>query len=84
MAFSLVGKLLDRKDYLKVAKNLNNFSFDRFRQGPRNDPNSPTYGLLSWAVTSPDTYYGDDNARSILGSMMAAVVLQDTCLNKKS
>ncbi|MDD3038015.1 hypothetical protein [Bacteroides sp.] len=83
MAFSLVGKLLDRKDYLKVAQNLNNFSFDRFRQGPRSDPNSPTYGLLSWAVTSPDTYYGDDNARSILGSMTAAAILQDTCLNKK-
>lgn len=83
MAFSLAGKLLGKKDYLEVARNLNNFSFGRFRQGPRNDPASPTFGLLSWAVTSPGVYYGDDNARSLLGSMTAAVILKDNEWNQK-
>jgi hypothetical protein len=83
MAFSLAGKLLGKDDYLRVAHNLNNFSFERFRQGTRNDPQSPTFGLLSWAVTNPGVYYGDDNARSILGSMTAAAILQDNEWNQK-
>lgn len=83
MAFSLAGKLLNEDNYLKVAHNLNNFSFDRFRQGARNDPENPNFGLLSWAVTSSGVYYGDDNARSVLGSIAAASILKDNQWNKK-
>lgn len=83
MSFSLAGKLLDNEDYLTVAHNLNNFSFERFRQGSRNDPKSPSFGLLSWSVTNPGVYYGDDNARSILGSITAATILNDNQWNRK-
>lgn len=83
MAFSLSGKLLGNDDFLKVARNLNNFSFDKFRDGPRNDPKSPSFGLLGWSSTHPYVYYGDDNARSILGSMTAAAILQDNQWNQK-
>lgn len=83
MAFSLAGKLLDRQDYLEVAHNLNDFSFDQFRQGARNNPASPSFGLLSWAVTHPGIYYGDDNARSVLGSLTSASILNDKQWNRK-
>jgi len=44
-------------------------------QGSRADPASPSYGLLSWGTLSPGVYYGDDNARSMLGTIAAAALL---------
>ena len=59
------------------------YSFKEFRDGPRNDPASPTYGLLGWAYTHKWVYYGDDNARSILGTILAAKVLGTDKWNQK-
>ena len=43
--------------------------------GPRSDPNNPAYGLIGWALDSPNNYWGDDNARALLG-MLAVSSLQ--------
>lgn len=83
MTFAVAGNLLGYENYMSVAFNLVNYAFDTFRDGPRNDPESPSYGLLSWAITTKDTYYGDDNARAILGMIMAADVLESTEWNRK-
>ncbi len=83
MTFAVAGNLLRYENYMSVASNLVNYAFDTFRDGPRNDPESPSYGLLSWAITTKDTYYGDDNARAILGMIMAADVLESTEWNRK-
>uniref|UniRef100_F4CEK0 Uncharacterized protein n=1 Tax=Sphingobacterium sp. (strain 21) TaxID=743722 RepID=F4CEK0_SPHS2 len=83
MAFAVAGNVLGNKKYLGIAASLNDFSFRQFRQGSRNNPESPSYGLLSWAVTNEGTYYGDDNARSVLGSITAASLLKDHRWNKK-
>ena len=83
MTFAVAGNLLGYENYMSVASNLVNYAFDTFRDGPRNDPESPSYGLLSWAITTKDTYYGDDNARAILGMIMAADVLESTEWNRK-
>lgn len=83
MAFALASKLSGNKEYLQVARNLNDYSFRVFRDGPRNDPNSPTFGLLGWSVTHPWVYYGDDNARSILGLLTSASILEDTGWNRE-
>ena len=83
MTFAVAGNLLEYENYMSVASNLVNYAFDTFRDGPRNDPESPSYGLLSWAITTKDTYYGDDNARAILGMIMAADVLESTEWNRK-
>ena len=74
MAFALAGKLLNKEDYYKVASHLVEHSLGEYRDGPRSDPKSPSYGLLGWALTHKGHYYQDDNARSILG-MLAAVSL---------
>lgn len=57
-----------------VATNLLNYVFKKsiLRGGNRNDPASPTYGLVGWSMTHPHIYYGDDNARVILGTIGAA------------
>ena len=83
MTFAITGLLLGNDRYKEIAANLTDFSFDHFRQGPRNDPSGPTYGLLSWAETHDHVYYGDDNARSILGSLLAANVLGEDRWNRR-
>lgn len=45
-------------------------------QGPRNDPNSPSYGLHGWATTCDHVYYGDDNARGVLSAIASAALLK--------
>lgn len=75
MAFAIAGEVLNNQEYKAVAERLSDYSFKEFQDGPRSDPNSPTYGLLGWAYTHKWVYYGDDNARSILGSILAGKVL---------
>jgi hypothetical protein len=43
--------------------------------GERADPASAQYGLLSWHNGAYDQYYGDDNAKAILGLLLAAAAL---------
>jgi hypothetical protein len=75
MAFAIAGELLGNQEYKAIAERLSDYSFKEFQDGPRSDPESPTYGLLGWAYTHKWVYYGDDNARSILGSILAGKVL---------
>jgi hypothetical protein len=47
-------------------------------KGPRGDPKHPAFGLVAWGSTSPlwlVANYGDDNARSLLGTLLAAACL---------
>jgi hypothetical protein len=64
-----------------VAAGLSDFIYTHsaFAQGPRADPESPSYGLLSWTTQPPadGVYYGDDNARSMLGTMAVAALLDE-------
>jgi hypothetical protein len=61
----------------RIAANLVEFNFSRSLQHPpQADPNSPTYGLLSW-TSSPGVYYGDDNATAMLGMTAAISLLED-------
>lgn len=77
MTFAIAGELLGDENYKRIASNLVDYSFDNFRDGPRDDPESPSYGLLGWSETHKWVYYGDDNARSILGVALAADLLGD-------
>ena len=79
MAFASGGALEKGERDLAVARNLLDFIYVRspLAQGPRADPKSPSYGLVGWtAGAGPrNTYYGDDNARSMLGTLAAAALL---------
>jgi hypothetical protein len=64
----------------RIAANILNFwYFDSIAQkGPRADPNHPAFGLVAWGITNWDwekAFYGDDNARLLLGTMATASLL---------
>lgn len=84
MAFSgVVGK---NPEDSGISANLNDFIYfkSELAQGPRNDPKSPSFGLVGWSVpNSPGIYYGDDNARSMLGTMAAAGLLRSSRWDEK-
>jgi hypothetical protein len=78
-ATALGGRLFDNNDWLKISDNLNKYIYfdSYFAQGPRADSKSPTYGLVCWMGNDVNdgVYYGDDNARLLLGSIGASAVL---------
>jgi hypothetical protein len=76
-ALAAAGNFLHKEDYNKVVRNLADFAFNRsnLRGGNKNDPNSPAYGLIGWSVTHPGVFYGDDNARCILGLLGASAYM---------
>ncbi len=83
MAFAMAGKYLDREDYTRVASNLTDHSLGEYRDGPRSDPESPSYGLLGWSLTHKGHYYQDDNARSVLGMLATASLTGSDKWDKK-
>lgn len=76
VAYAL-STMKDSSNNAEVATNLLDYIFktSNLRGGNRNDPNSPSYGLVGWSTTHPFVYYGDDNARVILGALGASARL---------
>jgi len=78
MAFSSV--LLGDETDAAIAANINDFIYfnSEFAGGPRANADSPSYGLLTWTShdVSGGVYYGDDNARSMLGTMAVSALLK--------
>jgi len=77
---------LDSSERFKtIAANLQDFIY-----GPRGfqvrssaDPESPTFGLIKWSTGSQEVFFGDDNARSILGTIATATALGDDHWDEK-
>jgi len=85
LALSTRAKLDEDLRSKTLAHNLMDFMYStsNLRQGPRNDPNSPSYGLMGWATTHPYVYYGDDNARVFLGSIGTAANLNSSAWDQQ-
>lgn len=85
MAFALAAKLLGQKEYDRVASRLIDYALAQATAGPRSDTLSPSYGLISWGFPgfTKDVYYGDDNARFLLGALLAAHLMNEKRWNKK-
>lgn len=77
-ALAAAGAFLHRKDYDTTATRLADFLFSHsdLRSGAKDDPESPVFGLIGWAVTHPGVFYGDDNARCILGLIGAEAYMK--------
>lgn len=84
-ALSAAGRFLNKPAYFERVNNLVDFTFNssNLRSGSRNDTSSPTYGLIGWSVTHPGVYYGDDNARLILGVLGASAFMDTDKWNKE-
>lgn len=77
MALAAAGRMFRNEDYNKRATRLLNYLFhtSNMRAGAKNDKTSAAYGLIGWATTNSGTFYGDDNARAILGGIGAAAYM---------
>jgi len=79
MALALAGQLTGDAQAAATAANVNDFIYEHsvLAGGPRADPANPAYGLVGWHTRddAPGIYYGDDNARALLGTLAAAAAL---------
>lgn len=77
-AIALAAQLLGNEEYKTVAYNLMDWLLNEseLANGVRADSTSAQYGLLSWHDGAMDQYYGDDNAKAILGLMLGAAALE--------
>jgi hypothetical protein len=83
-AIGLAGVGLKDQKYIKTSENIGDWLYFKsiMSLGDRADPDNPAYGLFGWndipRYAGPDygdgfgVYYGDDNARSLLGMMILA------------
>lgn len=74
-----VANTIKENNQKEIAENLMNFLFnsEAFKTQSSKDPGNSSYGLVGWADTQKSRYYGDDNARVILGSILAAQSLDN-------
>lgn len=86
MAMAFSGSIENKVENSKIAANLTDFICFKssLGMGPRSDPHSPSFGLLGWSLpTAAGIYYGDDNARTMLGIMAAAAMLKSNRWDKR-
>jgi hypothetical protein len=84
-SLALAGVLLGKAAYQQTARNILDFVYGQsiMTQGDRAKVDNPGFGLIGWNDSrveernSFEVYYGDDNARGLMGSMAAAAVLRD-------
>lgn len=81
MALAISAKVNGDANQAKIANNLlNHLFFSPLRADePRTNPRHPSFGLIEWGIVAPNwrvANYGDDNARSILGTLLAAAELK--------
>ncbi len=78
MALAFDSKVNANPQSETVAANLLDYLFVKspLAQGSRADPVSPSYGLVGWSLDSPDKYWGDDNARALLGILASSALLK--------
>jgi len=63
-----------------IAGNLLDYSLvdsDMAVGSQRANPESPSYGLIAWALDKPDTHWADDNARAVIGALAVAGLQND-------
>lgn len=84
MTMAMANSVREREGQLQTAENLMDFLFttDTFKTDNSKKPDGPSYGLIGWADTAPHKYYGDDNARVILGGLLAAELLGNKKWNR--
>lgn len=81
MAIAMRGYITDNSRDKSTAENLQDFVYYNsfLHQGPRADTQSPSFGFVDWYLQDnidKGIYYGDDNARVILGTITASAALK--------
>ena len=76
MLLALAGQSSGRSEHGRTAQRMLDYLLSRsgLASGDRANPAKPEYGLVGWSLDGPRAYWGDDNARAILGVLAAAAV----------
>lgn len=85
MTFSMADAVESNQAYRSNSRNLLDFLFNSgvFHTAAAKKPETNSYGLIGWADTHPFVYYGDDNARVLLGSILASHLLNEDQWNRR-
>lgn len=75
------GNITNSEKYNETAEKILDYLFytSNLRE---NNPKRSSYGLLGWATATPWVYYGDDNARCILGAIGASSLMNNQRWNQ--
>jgi len=78
MGLAFAGVLFNDSTKKQIATNMLNYIFfeSEISQGPRSDSSNAAYGMLSHNTKSLSHYWGDDNARALLGTIASAALLK--------
>jgi hypothetical protein len=79
--FALHAALAGDEQSRQIAEKLLDFLYfnSELHQGIRADPSHPAFGLIAWGAIAPAwqiANYGDDNARTLLATVLAAAMLK--------
>ena len=90
---ALAGMALRSDRYRQVAGNIGDYIYFKsiMSLGKRADPKDPAYGLFGWndvpnywdKMDGYGVYYGDDNARGMLGMIMAGAAMRTDRWNER-
>jgi len=69
------ARLFENRTYARIARNLLDFTYFNSTMFENRAPDDPLHGLVRWNQQPNGLYWSDDNARVILGSIAAAVLL---------
>ena len=85
MTLATANGIKHNSKYLETATNLMDFVYnsETFKTAQSKDPSQSSYGLIGWADTNKARYYGDDNARVILGSVLASQTMMNPKWDKQ-
>ena len=75
MVLALDAETSNHPDSGTAARNLLDYTFTTMQSGVRADHRHPAFGLIAWGAVAPAwevANYGDDNARTILASLVAS------------
>ncbi len=83
MVLALDARLNRHERSQRIARNLLDFLYfnSGLCRGPRADPRHPAFGLIGWGDIAPAwrvANYGDDNARVLLATALAAASLRES------
>ncbi len=94
-AMGLAGLALQNQKYVTTSGNIGDWLLfqSSMSLGDRANPNHQAYGLFGWndspqyvgtgSMNGFEVYYGDDNARVVLGMLMASVAQKTDRYNKR-
>ena len=84
MLMALAAAAGDHPEDGKIAANLVDSVLGKsgLAAGYRLDASNPAYGLIGWELDQPDQFWGDDNARALLGMLTVASLRKETRWNE--